>query len=84
MAEQSEIFVPAPAALAIVEARLAAGWSLLAVSGFRVKRGDTSPEQALGLDFGPEGTTDIESVGSALAAWPVDADLFAEIRFAPR
>lgn len=47
MAEKSEMFVPAAAALPIIEARLAVGWRLLAVAGFRVKRGDTTPDPAL-------------------------------------
>lgn len=81
MAEPSEIFVPAPAALPIIEARLAAGWTLLGVAGFRVKRGDSVPDPALTAQFGPDGTTDHDTVASALATWPADADLFAEIRF---
>jgi hypothetical protein len=82
--EPSEIFVPAAAALPVIEARLAAGWHLLAVSGFRVKRGDTTPDPALGRDFGPDGTTDAVEVGSVLAAWPAGSDVFAEIRFVAR
>ncbi len=84
MAEPSEIFVPAPAALPIVEARLAVGWRLLGVAGFRVRRGDTTPDPALVVDFGPDGTTDVEAVGAELGAWPADKDLFAEVRFARR
>jgi hypothetical protein len=84
MAEPSEIFVPAPAALPIVEARLVVGWRLLAVAGFRAKRGDTTPDPSLVADFGPDGTTELDAVDAALSAWPMGPDLFAEIRFVPR
>lgn len=84
MAEQSEIFVPAAAALPIIEARLAAGWRVLAVAGFRVKRGDSTPDPALVLEFGPEGTTEVEAVTSVVSSWPAGADLFTQVRFVPR
>lgn len=84
MAEQSDLFVPAPAALPIIEARLAAGWRLLAVAGFRVKRGDTTPDPTLAHDFGPDGTSDLAAVDAAISAWPGGPDLFAEVRFVPR
>lgn len=84
MAEPTEVFVPAVAALPVVEARLAAGWSVLAVAGFRVKRNDSAPDPALVLDLGPEGTTEIEMVASVLSTWPVSADRFVEVRFVPR
>lgn len=84
MAEPAEIFVPAAAALPIIEARLAAGWRLLAVAGFRVRRGDSTPDPSLSVDFGSDGTADVEFIGSALAAWPTGKDLFAEVRFVPR
>lgn len=84
MAEPSEIFVPAAAALPIIEARLAVGWRLLAVAGFRVKRGDSTPDAALVVEFGPVGTDDAAAAGAALATWPAGKDLFAEVRFAPR
>ncbi len=84
MAEPSEIFVPAAAALPIVEARLAVGWRLLAVAGFRVKRGDSTPDPALVLDFGPDGTADLAVLDAGLSPWPGGSDLFAEVRFVPR
>lgn len=84
MAEQSEIFVPAAAALPIIEARLAAGWRLLAVAGFRVKRGDSTPDPTLVLDLGSEGTSEVEPITAAMRTWPTSADLFVEVRFVPR
>ncbi|MGA8851027.1 MAG: hypothetical protein WB508_04835 [Aeromicrobium sp.] len=84
MPEPSEIFLPVAAALPVVEARLEAGWTLLAVGGFRVKRGDSTPDAALVADFAPTGTTDLALVGAALAAWPAGSDVFAELRFVPR
>ncbi len=83
MAEPTEVFVPAAAALPIIEARLAAGWRVLAVAGFRVKRGDGTPDPALVLDLGPDGTTEVEDVSAPMSTWPTGADLFAEVRFVP-
>ncbi len=83
MPEPSEIFVPAVAVPPIVEARLAAGWTLLEVAGFRVSEGDTSPDPALVTDLGADGTTDPVVAVTSTAAWPSAPDLFARVRFAP-
>ena len=84
MAEPADVFVPAVAAAAVVEARLAAGWTLLTVRGLRVRKGDATPDPALVVDAGPDGTTDAAGVVEALRAWPSAPDLFADVRFAPR
>lgn len=84
MAEPADVFVPAAAAAAVVEARLAAGWTLLTVRGMRVRRGDATPDPALTVDAGPEGATDPAEVLTALRSWPSDPELFADVRFAPR
>lgn len=81
MAEPSEILVPAVAALGVIEARLSAGWTLLAVTGLRTRKGDATPDPALTLEFA-DGTTD-PGDAAAVATWPADRDLVAQVRFAP-
>lgn len=75
MAEPADVFVPAVAAAGVVEARLAAGWTLLQVRGLRVRKGDATPDPALVLDAGPDGTTDATWVLEVLRSWPAGPDL---------
>ncbi len=80
MAEPSEIFVPAVAAVPIVEARLVAGAAVLGVAGFSARRGDTTPDPGCVADY-EAGERDADVVARVLASWPQGSDRFVQLRF---